>query len=74
MTVIRFEVDRNIALVTIDQPPVNAFNRAMGDQLIAACDEISERDDIRVAVLTGLGKTICAAGADGVARKAQTGI
>ena len=36
MTVIRFEVDRHIALVTIDRPPVNAFNRAMRDQVIAA--------------------------------------
>lgn len=36
MTVIRFEVDRHIALVTIDRPPVNAFNRALRDQLIAA--------------------------------------
>ena len=50
MSVVRFEVDRGIALVTLDQPPVNAFNRAMRDELIAAFDEISEREDIRVAV------------------------
>ena len=63
MPVVRFEVDRHIALVTLDQPPVNAFNRAMRDELIAAFDEISEREDIRVAVLTGAGKCFCA-GAD----------
>ncbi len=61
--IIRLEVDDHIALVTLNRPPVNALDRAMRDRLIAIFDEISERDDIRVAVLTGAGKTFCA-GAD----------
>ena len=61
--IIRFEVDQYIALVTLNRPPVNALDRAMRDRLIEIFDEISERDDIRVAVLTGAGKTFCA-GAD----------
>jgi enoyl-CoA hydratase len=63
MDVVRLEIDRHIALVTLDHPPVNAFNRALRDQVIAVFDEISERDDVRVAVLTGAGKCFCA-GAD----------
>ena len=60
---VRLEVDRHIALVTLDRPPVNAVNRAVREQIIAAFDEISEREDVRVAVLTGAGKVFCA-GAD----------
>jgi enoyl-CoA hydratase len=61
--IIKFEVDRHIALVTLNRPPVNALDRAMRDRLIAIFDEISERNDIRVAVLTGAGRVFCA-GAD----------
>ncbi len=61
--IIKFEVDRHIALVTLNRPPVNALDRAMRDRLIEIFDEISEREDIRVAVLTGAGKAFCA-GAD----------
>ena len=57
------EVSDHIALVTLNRPPVNALDRAMRDRIIAIFDEISERDDVRVAVLTGNGKAFCA-GAD----------
>jgi enoyl-CoA hydratase len=61
--IIRLEVDQHIALVTLNRPPVNALDRAMRDRIIAIFDEIAEREDIRVAVLTGAGKVFCA-GAD----------
>ena len=61
--IVKLEVDRHIAVVTLDRPPVNAFDRALRDRVIAVFDEISERDDVRVAVLTGAGKVFCA-GAD----------
>jgi len=61
--IILFEVSDHIALVTLNRPPVNALDRDMRDRIIAIFDEISERDDIRVAVLTGNGKAFCA-GAD----------
>ena len=61
--ILRLEVKDHIALVTLNRPPVNALNRAMRDALIEAFDAISERDDVRVAVLTGAGKVFCA-GAD----------
>ncbi|MCQ4161851.1 enoyl-CoA hydratase/isomerase family protein [Roseomonas sp. GC11] len=61
--IVRVEVQEHIALVTLDRPPVNALNRAMRDAVIEAFDAVAERDDIRVAVLTGAGRTFCA-GAD----------
>jgi len=63
MDIIQFEVADHIALVTLNNAPVNALNRAMRARLIEIFDEISENSDIRVAVLTGAGKAFCA-GAD----------
>jgi len=60
---VRVEMDGMVALVTLDRPPVNALDRATRYELIEIFDEISQRDDIRCAVLTGAGKTFCA-GAD----------
>ncbi len=57
------EVADGVALVTLNRAPVNALNREMRHALVATFDEISERDDIRCAVLTGSGKVFCA-GAD----------
>jgi enoyl-CoA hydratase/carnithine racemase len=59
----RFELDDGVALVTFDRPPVNAQNRETREELIAIFDAISDRDDVRVAVLTGAGK-VFSAGAD----------
>jgi enoyl-CoA hydratase len=61
--IVTLEVSDYVALVTLNRPPVNALNRAMRDGIIETFDAVSERDDIRVAVLTGSGKAFCA-GAD----------
>ncbi len=61
--IVKLEVDRFVAVVTLNRPPVNALDRAMRDGIIAAFDAVSERDDVRVAVLTGAGRVFCA-GAD----------
>jgi enoyl-CoA hydratase len=61
--IIRFEVSDYIALVTLNRPPVNALDRAMRDRLIDIFDQISEREDVRVAVLASSQKVFCA-GAD----------
>ncbi len=60
---VRVDIDGMVALVTLSRPPVNALNRATRYELIEIFDEISQRHDIRCAVLTGAGKTFCA-GAD----------
>lgn len=59
----RLEVSEGIATVTMDRPPVNAQNRRMREELIWIFDSISDRDDVRVAILTGEGK-VFSAGAD----------
>ena len=60
---VSLEVSEYVAVVRLDKPPVNALDREMRRGLIEAFDEISERSDIRVAILTGTGKHFCA-GAD----------
>ncbi|WP_226575316.1 enoyl-CoA hydratase/isomerase family protein [Acuticoccus sediminis] len=60
---VELEVSDYVALVTLNRPPVNALDRATRRAIVATFDEISDRDDIRVAVLTGAGKVFCA-GAD----------
>lgn len=60
---VRLEVTDGVGLVTMDRKPVNALNREMRRQMVATFDAISEREDIRCAVLTGTGKVFCA-GAD----------
>ncbi|MDQ8730754.1 enoyl-CoA hydratase/isomerase family protein [Bradyrhizobium sp. LHD-71] len=61
--IVKLEVSDFIALVTLNRPPVNALDWAMRERIVEVFDEISERDDVRVAVLTGAGKVFCS-GAD----------
>ncbi|MDR1212598.1 MAG: enoyl-CoA hydratase/isomerase family protein [Propionibacteriaceae bacterium] len=60
-----------VAVVTFDRPPVNAQNRRSREELIWLLDEISERDDIAVVVLTGQGQ-VFSAGADIKERSGMT--
>ena len=59
----RLEVADGIATVTFDRPPVNAQNARTREELIRVFDTISDRDDVRVAILTGAGNMF-SAGAD----------
>lgn len=63
MPMIRLEVSDYIAIVTIDNPPVNAQPPQLMLEVMETFDAISDRDDIRVAILTGTGKMF-SAGAD----------
>ena len=60
---IRVTVADFIAVVTMDNPPVNAQNRQFHEDMTRAFDVLSDRDDVRVVVLTGAGKCF-SAGAD----------
>ena len=60
---INLEVSDHIAVIRLDKPPVNALDRATRRRLIEIFDEVSERADVRVAILTGTGKFFCS-GAD----------
>ena len=63
MPMIRLDVSDYIAVVTIDNPPVNAQPPELMAEVMATFDAISDRDDVRVAILTGTGKMF-SAGAD----------
>ena len=56
-------VEEFIAVVQFANPPVNAHSQQLLEETAWVFDTISDRDDIRVAILTGQGKTFCA-GAD----------
>src|SRR5688572_28786685 len=60
---IKVEVSDFIAVVTMDRPPVNAQNAQFREEIIETFDSFNDRDDVRVAILTGAGKVFCA-GAD----------
>jgi enoyl-CoA hydratase len=60
---VSLEVQDHIAVVRLDRPPVNALDRETRRRMIDIFDEISEREDVRVAILTGEGKVFCS-GAD----------
>ena len=60
---VKCRVADHIAVVTMDRPPVNAQNAQMNTDMALVFDTISDRDDVRVAILTGAGKCF-SAGAD----------
>lgn len=64
---IKTAVADHIAVVTMDHPPVNAQNTEFLVEMAWTFDMLSDRRDVRVAILTGAGKTF-SAGADLKAR------
>ncbi|WP_433057298.1 enoyl-CoA hydratase/isomerase family protein [Dactylosporangium sp. CS-033363] len=60
---VRLEVDGGIGTIRLDRPPMNALNIAVQEQLRAAAQEATARDDVRAVVLYG-GEKVFAAGAD----------
>ena len=55
------DVDGGVAVITLNRPKVkNAINGAMARGVAAALDELEERKDVSVYVLTGAGGTFCA--------------
>ncbi len=63
------EIDDFVAVVTMNNPPVNAQNDLTQEELVFAMDALSDRDEVRSIVLTGKGKSFCA----GVDIKARAG-
>ncbi len=64
---IKCDVQDHLALVTMDRPPVNAVNAQFHEEIMQVFDSLSDREDVRVAILTGAGRVFCA-GADIKAR------
>lgn len=59
---VRYEIDNEIGLLTLDNPPVNAFNKEMIDDISAVFKELKTKK-LRVLILTGAGRAF-QAGAD----------
>jgi enoyl-CoA hydratase len=62
-TLFQLTIEDGIATVTFDRPPVNAQNRTSREELTSIFDMLSDRDDVRVVILTGSGH-VFSAGAD----------
>lgn len=61
---VRFELDGDVAVITIDRPDVrNAVDAATAEELAALFRRFDAEDELKVAILTGAGETFCA-GAD----------
>ena len=63
MSMIKLEVSDYVALVTMDNPPVNAQPIEFMQELTEVFDSFNDRDDVRAVVLTGAGNTF-SGGAD----------
>jgi len=60
---LKVQVSDYVATVVMDRPPVNAQNAQFRNEIMAVFDSFNDREDVRVAILTGAGKVFCA-GAD----------
>lgn len=63
-TNVRVSAEDRVALLTIDHPPVNAFNDAVLADLNGVMDEVIADNRIKVIVITGAGQHAFVAGAD----------
>lgn len=62
--ILKFNVENHIATITLNQPDTrNSISEYdMIDAIVAACDEINQNLDIRVAILTAAGSAFCSGG------------
>ncbi len=67
----RFHVDGRVAIITINNPPVNAIAKGVPEGIEAALQSVQTNPEIDAVVLIGAGKTFIA-GAD-LAEFAETG-
>ncbi|MEZ5851947.1 MAG: 3-hydroxyacyl-CoA dehydrogenase NAD-binding domain-containing protein [Hyphomicrobiaceae bacterium] len=62
-SVVRFDVEDGIGVITVDYPPVNALGPGVSDGIIAALDKGEADPNVTAMVLMGAGRTFIA-GAD----------
>jgi 3-hydroxyacyl-CoA dehydrogenase len=60
---VQFNKDRDIAIITINNPPVNALSPGVLESILAAIETVERDPEIKAAMLTGAGTTFIA-GAD----------
>lgn len=56
--------DNRVAVVYLDNPPLNILTLDMTQRMISLFSELEEDDDIRVVIITGAGEKAFCAGAD----------
>ena len=71
LTQFRVSLADFVAVVTMDNPPVNAQARVFHEEAMRVFDTLSDLDDCRAIVLTGAGKCF-SAGADIKGRAGKT--
>jgi enoyl-CoA hydratase len=70
LSTVNVTVSELVAVVTMNNPPVNAQNKQFHEDLTLVFDVLSDREDVRVVILTGAGKCF-SAGADIKGRAGQ---
>jgi enoyl-CoA hydratase/carnithine racemase len=61
---IRLENKDHIAVITIDHPPVNAWDKATAQDFEKVLDEVENDKEVRAVILTGAGEKCFSAGFD----------
>ena len=64
MSLVKLEIRDRIAIVTLDNPPVNALSTEGQVQIYETFDSLHEQDEALVAIFTGAGQRAFCAGAD----------
>jgi enoyl-CoA hydratase len=59
---VRLEIRDQVAVITIDNPPVNALHPAVADAIAGQVAKVAVDDSVRVLILTGAGKHFMAGG------------
>ena len=57
------QIENNLAILTLDNPPVNALSKGLIAKLKAAFMDLSKKENIKAVIITGADRTFCA-GAD----------
>lgn len=68
---VKVSVEDRVATLTIDHPPVNAFNEQTVSDLASAFDEVLADPEVKAIIITGAGQFAFVAGADINEIKAQ---
>ncbi|MET0456600.1 MAG: enoyl-CoA hydratase-related protein [Mycobacterium sp.] len=61
---VTYTVDDGVAVLTLNNPPLNLNTLSTIDHLLALCEALSSDDDVRVVVVTGSGNRAFCAGSD----------
>lgn len=61
---VNYTIEEKLAWVTIDNPPVNALNHTLMDELSTVFKELEENEEVLIVILQGGGERAFVAGAD----------